>query len=390
MFGKSIRLFRLLGFEVKADASWLIIALLVTWSLAEGFFPMHVQGLAAPVYWWMGAGGAAGLFLSVVFHELCHSLVARRFGIQMRGITLFIFGGVAEMADEPPNPKAEFLMAAAGPLASIGLAAACYGVFHFMRPVWPAAVAGVFYYLGMINGLLAAFNLVPAFPLDGGRMLRAGLWNWKHNIRWSTRIASAVGSAFGVFLIVIGALAAVRGNFIGGMWWFLIGLFLRNASQASYQQLLVRRALEGEQVRRFMKTDPVTVPSAISVRELVEDYIYRHHFKLFPVVRGSRLVGCVGTDQVKEFPREEWDQHSVQELLQPCSPRNTVSPDTDAVRALGMMNQTGNTRLMVVEDDALVGIVSLKDLLEFLSLKIDLEGAGAWRPEAGGWRRDHK
>jgi Zn-dependent protease len=375
MFGKSIRLFSLFGFEVKVDASWAIIAFLVTWSLAEGFFPMRVRGLAGSTYWWMGVAGAIGLFLSIVFHELCHSLVARRFGLAMRGITLFIFGGVAEMAGEPPSPKAEFLMALAGPLASIALAAGCYGAFVSAAGAWPVPITEVLYYLAFINGLLAAFNLIPAFPLDGGRLLRAALWSWKHNIRWSTRIASAIGSGFGVFLIVLGIYAAAfRGNFIGGMWWFLIGLFLRNASQASYQQLLVRRALEGEQVRRFMRPDPVTVPSYISLRELVEDYIYRYHYKMFPVVRESRLVGCVTTDEVKNFPRDEWDRHSVQEVATGCSKGNTVSPDTDAVQALATMNRTGNTRLMVIEDGRLVGIVSLKDLLAFLSLKIDLEG----------------
>ncbi len=374
MFGKNIRLFSLFGFEVKIDASWLIIAFLVTWSLAEGFFPSRIHGLPAATYWWMGVAGALGLFLSVVFHELCHSLVARQFGLAMRGITLFIFGGVAEMAEEPPSPKAEFLMAAAGPAASIALAAGWYAMFAGTHGVWPPAVTAVFYYLGMINGLLAVFNLIPAFPLDGGRMLRAGLWRWKGNVRWSTRVASSVGSGFGVFLIVLGIFTAFRGNFLGGMWWFLIGLFLRNAAQASYQQLVVRRALEGEPVRRFMIPDPITVPASISLRELVEDYFYRHHFKMFPVVRDARLVGCVTTGQVKDFPREEWDQHSVQEIATNCSAENTVPPDMDAVQALAKMNQTGITRLMVVEGDRLVGIVSLRNLLDFLSLKIDLEG----------------
>lgn len=374
MFGKSVRLFSLLGFEVKIDASWLIIAFLVTWSLADGFFPARIQGLSVATYWWMGVAGALGLFLSVVFHELCHSLVARKFGLAMRGITLFIFGGVAEMAEEPPNPRAEFLMAAAGPAASIGLAVASYSIFLSTRSGWPVSVTAVFYYLGMINGLLALFNLIPAFPLDGGRILRAGLWSWKQNIRWSTRVASTVGSAFGVFLIVLGIFTAFRGNFLGGMWWFLIGLFLRNAAQASYQQLVIRRALEGEPVRRFMTTDPVTVPASISLRELVEDYIYRHHFKMFPVVRDTRLVGCVTTGQVKDFPREEWDRHSVQEIVSDCCAENSVPPDMDAVQALAKMNQTGITRLMVVEDGRLLGILSLRNLLDFLSMKIDLEG----------------
>ncbi|MDP3028134.1 MAG: site-2 protease family protein [Deltaproteobacteria bacterium] len=375
MFGRRITLFKLLGFEVKIDVSWVIIAVLVTWSLALGLFPQYYKNLPKATYWWMGVAGALGLFVSIIFHELCHSLVARRYGLRMKGITLFIFGGVAEMDEEPPSAKAEFMMAVAGPLSSVLLGAVFYGVLVLGKESgWPTPINGVIGYLAFINGILAGFNLLPAFPLDGGRMLRSALWGWKKDLRWATRIASQIGSAFGMVMILLGILNVFFGNFIGGIWWFMIGVFMQNAARSSYQQILTRQAFEGEKVRRFMKPDIVTVSPSISIAQLVEDYIYKHHYKMFPVVENGRLMGCVNVQQVKEVPQQEWQQHTVSELMRRCSPENTIGPEADALKALSIMSRTQNSRLMVVEGDRLIGIVSLKDMLNLLSLKMDLDG----------------
>jgi Zn-dependent protease/predicted transcriptional regulator len=374
MFGKRIKLFNLLGFEVRIDLSWIIIAGLITWSLAAGLFPYLYHGLTPETYWLMGAVGAVGLFASIVFHEFCHSIVARRFGMAMKGITLFIFGGVAEMGDEPPTARAEFWMAVVGPLSSIFIGAVFYLIYSWGRQSgWPLPVNGVTRYLAWINMLLAAFNLLPAFPLDGGRILRSILWGLKQNLRWATRVSSAIGSGFGILLIVLGVLEVLRGDFIGGMWWFLIGLFLKGAAQMSYQQLVVRKALEGEHVRRFMNPNPVTVPATATVQELVEDYIYKYHYKMFPVMDGDKLAGCITTREAKEIPREAWGREAIGPLAAGCSPENTIEPEADATKALSLMNQTGVSRLLVVEKGHLVGIVTLKDLLSFLSLKVELE-----------------
>ena len=373
MFGKRIRLFKLLGFEVRIDLSWIIIAVLVTWSLAKGLFPFLYPDLAAEVYWGMGAAGALGLFASIVFHEFCHSLVARKFGMAMKGITLFIFGGVAEMGEEPPTARAEFFMAAAGPLSSFFLSGVFYFIFQAgLNGDWPEPVNGVLRYLSGINALLAVFNLLPAFPLDGGRILRSILWGTKQDLEWATRISAGIGSGFGIVLIILGIFRVLGGD-IYGVWLFLIGLFLRGAAQMSYQQLVIRKSLEGEHVRRFMNPHPVTVPPTLTVAELVEDYVYKYHYKMFPVLDDGRLVGCVTTRDIKEIPKEKWSTETVAEMATRCAPEATIGPETDAVKALAIMNQTGLSRLLVAENDRLIGILTLKDLLAFFSLKVELE-----------------
>ena len=374
MFGKRFKLFKFLGFEVGIDLSWIIIAILIAWSLSTGYFPFQIQNLSIRIYWLMGIIGAVGLFFSIIAHEFCHSLVARKSGMPMKGITLFIFGGVAEMSDEPPSAGTEFLIAVVGPLSSLAIAAVFWGIYRMgIAADWPQAVNGVVAYLSMINALLAVFNLIPAFPLDGGRILRSILWGWKGNLRWATRISSSIGVGFGILLILLGFIRILGGNFIGGMWLGLIGLFIHGAAKMSYQQLITRKALEGEPLKRFMQTDPVTVPDSLTVEKLVEDYIYRYHFKLFPVVDSNKLRGCITTKKVKEIPRDQWGKKTVGEVADPCSAENTIDPEADAVKALSAMRRNNASRLMVVKNDQLVGIIALKDMLEFLSLKVELD-----------------
>jgi len=374
MFGKRIPLFKLFGFKVNVDLSWFILAVLVSWSLAKSLFPHYYKGFSNETYWWMGIAGAVGLFFSIIFHEFSHSLVARQFGLPMKGITLFIFGGVAEMESQPKSPKVEFLMAIAGPISSIFLGSLLYFIRSAGQTMgWSKPLNGVLQYLMVINFILAGFNLLPAFPLDGGRILRSILWSIKGNLRWATHVASGLGSAFGIFLIVFGFLNFITGNFIGGIWYFLIGMFIRQASQMSYSQLVMRKALAGEKIKRFMKTEPISVSPSFTVEQLVNDYFYKYHYKMFPVSNGDGLIGCVGLKQVKEMPREKWSRHVVEDLVVPCSGENAISPQTDALQALSLMNRTGNSRLMVIDEKRLLGVITLKDMLKFLSLKIDLE-----------------
>ena len=250
MFGRSFHLFDVFGFRIRVDLSWFLIAILVAWMLAEVTFPSMASWSgdepSTGTFWLMGIAGALLLFASVLLHELAHAVVARGFGIEMRGITLFIFGGVAEMTDEPPSAQSEFQVAIAGPVASFLLAflfagAAVLGIWTGLH----GAILVVLFYLALLNALLAVFNLIPAFPLDGGRVLRSVLWYWWEDLKRATRITSFLGSGFGLLLVFLGIVGVLSGDLFA-IWWALIGLFVRNAAQMSYQQLLLRRVLEGE------------------------------------------------------------------------------------------------------------------------------------------------
>ncbi len=376
MFGRGIRLFQVFGFEVRLDWSWLIIAGLLTWSLAQGVFPSFFPGLTPATYWWMGGAGAVGLFVSIVLHELGHSVVARGFGISMRSITLFIFGGVAEMEEHPPSAKAEFWMAVAGPAVTVVLASLFLGLTFLGNSwLWPRPVEGVLDYLGWVNVLLLAFNLVPAFPLDGGRVLRSALWAWRKNLLWATRVASWLGSLFAVLLMGWGVFSFVTGSFVGGVWYFIIGLFILNASRMSYQQALLQNALAGEPVRRIMISNPVTLQPDTSLETAVQDYFYKYPYSFYPVVKDGELLGCLTVEQVKQIPREEWTQRTVQSVAKPCSAEDTIEPNEQATKALSAMTHAHLSRLMVVDHGQLLGIVALQDLVNLFSARTQFEGA---------------
>lgn len=375
---EQFRLFSLFGFEVKLDLSWLLLALLISWSLGAGVFPEEYPDLPKRVYAWMGVASAIGVFVSIVFHEFSHSIVARQFGLPISGITLFIFGGVAEMEKEPPNPKSEFLMAAAGPLASFLLAFVLFQIESLaVAQNWPISFVGVLDKLAYINIVVAIFNLLPAFPLDGGRMLRAALWQSKKDMRAATRISSRIGASFGVALMLLGGISFVQGNFIGGMWWVLIGIFLRSTALASYRQILLQDVVKDKPVRDFMQKDPVTVAPSITVQDWVDDYVYQHHFKMFPVVEGSTLLGSVSIDAIKRIPRSDWPGKTIGEVVDPPSDTNTVSADLETMKLLStMVRPHMPSRFMVVDNGQLAGMISLKDLQELIALKLEIEPPG--------------
>jgi len=374
MLKNKITLFKLLGFSVSIDASWVIILFLVVWSLARGLFPSYYPDLSDPTYWLMGLTGAIGLFISIIIHEFSHSLIARKYGLAIRGITLFIFGGVAEMTEEPANPKSEFFMAIAGPVASL-LLALLFGLLYEVGNMleWPVTATGILGYLSAINMLLVVFNMIPAFPTDGGRILRSLLWWIKGDIYWATRLASRVSLVFAMSIIFVGFINLVSGNFIGGIWWILIGSFLFNAAGASYQHLLTERSFRGKNVRYFMNPEPVTVDSQITLQEFSEEYLYRYHYKMFPVVEGGRVAGIITVGELKTLPREEWRRLSVGSVMRALTPENSISPDAPVKEAINRMNLSGLSRLLVVEHGRTIGIITLKDLLEYLALKMELE-----------------
>lgn len=375
MFGTRWRLFRLAGIPITIDASWLLIAALLTWKLGDNFRAADPE-LGLPAALLMGFIAAVVFFGCIVLHELGHAVVARAFGMPVRGITLFLFGGVSELTDEPTTSAGEFLMAIAGPAVSAVLAVA----FWFLALAsgslgWPAAVTLLLSYLAGINVTVLVFNLVPAFPLDGGRVLRSILWGATGNLRRATYWAALLGRAVAWLLILGGILGAftVPGFLVGGLWLVLIGLFLQSAARGAYSQILVRQMLQGEPVSRFMNTQPIAVPPDVDLRNWVEGYVYRYHRKLFPVASNGHLEGFIGTRALAKYPREEWDRHTVAEAMDRDADRISIAPGADALEALAKMRRTGSSRLLVKDGDHLVGVVSLEDLLHFLDLKADLE-----------------
>lgn len=385
MFAQRVTLFALRGIRVQIDASWLLLAVLIAWSLAVGYFPFVAPGLAPATYWSMAVAGLVGLAASIVIHEFAHALVARRQAMPVHSIVLFVFGGVAEMSEEPSSARGELLMAVAGPAASLVLAGAFYllGMAAALGLGMDHPLVIVLGYLGFINLLLAIFNMVPAYPLDGGRVLRAVLWLRKRDIVQATRIAAAVGSIFAFALMALGVVNLLAGHLIGGLWWLLIGMFVRAAAVSGYRQQVAQATLSGQPVSRFMRRDAVTVSPDLTLDRLVEDYFYRFYFKTFPVTERGRLVGCVAIDQVKAVDKSRWPHQTVRTVMEPCGPDNTVAEDSAAVIALGLMRRTGRSRVLVARDGHLVGVLALRDLLNYLSLRLDLEdeaAAGAPKP----------
>jgi Zn-dependent protease len=376
MFGTRWRLFRLLGIPLSLDATWLIILALLTWTLTD-LLRKEAPDLPAPALWAVGLGAALAFFACLVLHELGHAVVARAVGVPIRGITLFLFGGVAEMEDEPPTAGSEFLMAVAGPAVSAALAVLLWFLAGLVAIPW---LAFLLRHLAMINVAVLVFNLVPAFPLDGGRVLRSVLWAALGDLRRATYWAALAGQTFAGILLALGILVLLKWDVVSGLWLCLIALFLREAARGSYQQVLVRQALHGEPVSRFMTRHPIVVPPELDLRSWVEDYVYRYHRKMFPVASDGRLEGVIATQALEKYPREEWRRHSVGEAMRADLEALSISPDADAMQALGQMQRTGSSRLLVTEGGRLVGIVSLKDLLRYLDLKLELEPEGRGRP----------
>ncbi len=374
MFGPRFNIMTLAGFRIGVDFSWFFIAILLSWTLAAGYFPHYYPNLSASSYWLMGIAGMLGLFISVILHELGHAIVARRYNLDISQITLFIFGGVAELKSEPPSPKVEFLVAIAGPIVSVALALLMNSLtIAGEHAGWPVMLTGVTNYLAIINLVIVLFNLIPAFPLDGGRVFRAALWWWKGSLQWATRVASHVGAGFGLFLILMGIFSFAAGDLFTGIWWVILGLFLRQAASSSRAQYYVRQELQGEKVQKFMTKTPITVPPDITIKDFIEQYIYQSHHHVYPVVDNGSLLGYVSLREAKALAPDEWPKILVRNAMVPLSEARTVLPETNALEALGIIQQTPFSTLLVVDNGRLAGILTAQDLFKIISLKLELE-----------------
>ncbi|MDP2733775.1 MAG: site-2 protease family protein [Hoeflea sp.] len=378
MFRNSVQLFEIFGFKLKVDPSWLLIAALIVWSLSTSYFPEVLPGRTSTFYTVLGIVAMLGMFASLILHELSHSLVARSYGLKVGGITLFIFGGVAELEEEPRDPKSEFQIAIAGPLMSLFLAGLFYGASNLVAGGPEIGLVGaLFGYLALINLMLAVFNLIPAFPLDGGRMLRAAIWRVTQDLLRATRISSHIGSIFGLFLMLTGALAVFGGAGVGGFWQILIGFFILNASNGSYQNLLVKTALRGKTAGSLMSDVVYTIDDGASIAELVDDVMLRHGVSFVPVLSGDRLLGYVDTAGARSFDRQDWPARRVSEILVETGPDNTVTPATPLNEVFKQMASGARRKLLVAEAGRLAGVISLSDLTHHLALEQEIGAESA-------------
>lgn len=362
---------RVFGLPIRVNLSWFILLALIVFTLARGFFPEALPGAGPVVCWGLAVVGAAGLFVSLLIHELCHSLVARWWGMSVAGITLFVFGGVSQLEDEPPTASAEFVMAVAGPLASVLIAGTLMAVWLAGAMFgWPAPLQALLWYLWLMNIILAAFNLLPAFPLDGGRVLRSILWGAASDLRLATHVAARVGALFGLGLIVMGAVLLLNGGALAGTWSMIIGYFLRRAAATHLRMMELQNRLEGESVARFMAPELVVVNRNVDLATFVRHYVFRYRLNYFPVVGDDgRLIGVVDARSPRRIPTDRWPELLVENVMSPVTDAMMMSPDTDAADVLTALRQQDERRLVVVQDGCPVGVVSLKELAGFLSRK---------------------
>jgi Zn-dependent protease/predicted transcriptional regulator len=367
-------LFRIGGIEIVIDYSWFIIFFLVIYTMSESYFPQSHQPYTTHQYWIMGVVTAVLFFISILVHELAHSFVAIKQGVQVTSIRLLIFGGMAQVASEPKNGRQEFLIALAGPATSMALGMFFLGIYSFyavsnrMTPT-----AGIAFWLASANILLAVFNMIPGFPLDGGRILRAFLWDHWDDMARATKVVSQLGNAFALFLIILGLLQfLIAQSYVSGLWIVFLGLFMKQSAVGSYQGVLLKRALVGVQVRQIMTESIVSVDWLLSIEELVQNYIYKHQFTHFPVFNRDEFIGMVSLDGVKSISKELWGFKQVRDIMTPLEFVPCLKPTDDASEALSKMVSGDIGRMPVIENGQLIGIVSRRDIMNFFKIKSDL------------------
>ena len=363
-----IRIARVFGVPVYIHFSWVVIFGLITWSLATGYFPAHYPDLPASSYWAKGLVASLLFFVSILLHEIGHAVVALRHGIGIRSITLFIFGGVAQMDKEPEDGWTEFKIAAIGPVVSLALAALFY--VGASLPFLGNAGGAVARYLALINLTLALFNLVPAFPLDGGRLLRGLLWKPVGKLR-ATRIAAGAGTFFAFFLIISGVFRLLAGDGVTGVWYILIGWFVKEAAGGAYQGARLDETLRGVAVRDAMLTEVATVPAHISLADAAGDHFLRTGYGGYPVVRGDNVVGLICLRDILKVPPEEREGTSVQAVMTPLSDSIVIDPKVPLLAAMAKM-AGGAGRLLVMSDGRLVGFLSLSSVVRHLRVREEL------------------
>lgn len=366
----SITLGKILGIPIRLHSSWFLVAALVTWSLAGGYFPQEYPGWATTTYWVVGAVTAIFFFGSVLLHELGHSVLALREKVPVRSITLFIFGGVAQISREPPTAGAEFRIAIAGPITSLLLA----GIAGLARLAMPgdAVLVAPAAYLARINLGLALFNMIPGFPLDGGRVLRSVLWGFGTNFRKATLWASRVGRAVAFLFILLGVGQIFLGGFLNGLWIAFIGWFLNNAAESSYQQVVLRDTLAGVKVRNVMAEQCVTVPTDLKLDHLVDSFVLGEGHRCFFVSDNGDLKGLITLHNIRATPQDQREALIASQVMTPVDALFRARPDEDLLTLLQRMDEANVNQVPVMDNGHLLGVITREHLLRYMRLRSEL------------------
>lgn len=365
----ALTLFRLAGITVRLHYTWFLAFILVAWSLGRGIFPFGYPGWSEVNFWLAGSAAALLLFASVLFHEFAHSFMALARGLKVDSITLFIFGGAAALKSEPKKPSDEFLIAVVGPASSLFLAVAFFALSRVIPPDLPAQRLAFF--LGGMNAVLAVFNLLPGFPLDGGRVFRALVWAITGSMRKGTTIASLVGQVFAFGFIALGIFILFNGSFLGGVWLVFIGWFLNGAAAANRRNVTQEEALRKIPVSRLMRAKPDAVRPEETIDRVVLALLLHDGLRALPVMLGGRVIGIISVDDVRQVPQHAWSQQSVFGVMT-SSPLVTVAPDASILHAMDLFEEHEAKHVIVMDRTDVAGILSLRELARFLQLSREL------------------
>lgn len=362
---------RLFGISLRLNYTWFIVFGLVTWSLTANYFPSVFPEWSLSLSLVAGIVTSLLFFGSVLAHELMHSIVANRLGIPVHSITLFIFGGVSQMSEEPRRPKDELRIALAGPITSVALGAIFWGVYFAFRDQSEFVVA-IAYWLGLINIFLAAFNLVPGFPLDGGRVLRSILWWRSQDLRRATRTATNIGRVVGYLFIFGGVFFIFQGLWLNGLWLALIGWFLENAAVGSYRQVSLQDTLQGHTVGEVMTRDCPLMDPELTIDRLVNEQILVSGRRCFPVAVNNRILGLVTLHNIRSIPRPLWPTSTLKEAMTPLDKLKSVGPREDLSTVMKLLTESDINQVLVVDNGTILGVIGRDNLLAFINLRGEL------------------
>jgi Zn-dependent protease/CBS domain-containing protein len=362
----SVILGKVRGIPIGLHLSWFLIFGLITWSLAAGYFPAEYPELSTAAYWFLGGITSILFFGSVLLHELGHSILAIRNQIPVHSITLFIFGGIARIGREPNTPGVEFRIAIAGPLTSLALAAAFAGLWLLDRHIPYLAAPSL--WLARINFILATFNMIPGFPLDGGRILRSIVWKFTGNYLRSTQVATFSGQLIAFGFIGLGIFTMLQGTFFNGLWLVFIGWFLQNAAAVSNAQANMRHLLKGVKVSQVMTTECIRIPGQLSLSHLINDYVLNGGNRCFLVTEGERLRGMLTLRDISGSSRADWDQVTSEQVMLPWEKLIRVQPEMELLEALQKMDDSNVAQVPVVKGDNLMGILSREQIFHYIRL----------------------